>query len=71
MAKNVEGVGQAQAKTGEQATPLCRGKGFSETNSAMQSQTRSSHQGTGKHNRWEQLGSMSEHTANLHGHSPE
>ena len=38
-----EGVGAAQSKTGDQAVPLNRGMGLSETMGAMGSKTRSPH----------------------------
>jgi len=42
-----EGVGAAQSKTGDMATPLNRGMGYSETEAAMQSKVRSPHNASG------------------------
>ena len=47
MSKNCEGAGGAQAKTGEQCTPLDRGKGITETMGAMGSKTRSAYNAAG------------------------
>lgn len=47
MSKNTEGAGAAQAKTGDQALPLDRGMGISQTMDAMGSKTRSSHNSAG------------------------
>jgi hypothetical protein len=41
MSKNTEGAGGAQAKTGQQAVPLNRSEGISQTMDAMGSKTRS------------------------------
>jgi hypothetical protein len=49
---NCEGAGGAQAKTGEQRTPLDRGKGMSTTIEAMGSKTRSGHPATAMNNLW-------------------
>lgn len=42
-----EGVGAAQSKTGDMATPLNRGMGLSATMGAMGSKTRSPHNAAG------------------------
>lgn len=47
MSKNTEGAGGASAKTGDQALPLDRGMGISQTMGAMGSKTRSSHNSAG------------------------
>lgn len=47
MSKCTEGCGAAQAKTGDQATPLDRSKGISDTMGAMGSKTRSPHNSAG------------------------
>ena len=47
MSKNTEGAGAAQAKTGDQALPLDRGMGISQTMGAMGSKTRSPHNSAG------------------------
>lgn len=47
MSKNTEGAGAAQAKTGDQALPLDRGMGASQTMNAMGSKTRSPHNSAG------------------------
>jgi hypothetical protein len=47
MSKNTEGAGAAQAKTGDQATPLNRGLGIEHTMGAMGSKTRSAHNAAG------------------------
>jgi hypothetical protein len=49
---NCEGAGGAQAKTGEQRTPLDRGAGMSKTIDAMGSKTRSGHPATQMNNLW-------------------
>lgn len=52
---NCEGAGGAQAKTGEQRTPLDRGKGMAETCGAMESKTRSGHPATSMNNLWKDV----------------
>ena len=47
MSKNTAGAGAAQAKTGDQALPLDRGMGISQTMGAMGSKTRSPHNSAG------------------------
>jgi hypothetical protein len=47
MSKNTEGAGAAQAKSGDQALPLDRGMGISQTMGAMGSKTRSPHNSAG------------------------
>ena len=43
MKNNCGAAGAAQAKTGKQATPLCRSAGMSSTLGAISSKTRSRH----------------------------
>lgn len=70
MKRSNNSGGATQPKSGDAYTPLCRGKGFSETMSAMESKTRSGHPATSKHNQWESAGG-SETGGNVHGWSPE
>lgn len=48
-----EGAGAAQAKTGDQATPLSRSMGMSKTGSALGSKTRSGHPASSTNNLWQ------------------
>lgn len=61
--------GATKPKTGEQLTPLKRGKGYTETMNAMGSKTRSTAKGTDKHNRWEGAGDGQ--GGNVRGYQPE
>lgn len=54
--KNNSGGG-TQPKTGKQYTPLCRAKGYNETEAAMGSRTRTQHPHTSKHYQYEDAGS--------------
>lgn len=49
---NNDGPGAIKPKTGDNATVINRGAGFSQTMSAMASKTRSRHSATSMNNKW-------------------
>ncbi len=57
---NTNAMGAAAAKTGRQATPLDRHKGYDSTMDAMESKTRSQHPHMKKHYQYESVGRNNE-----------
>ncbi len=64
---HVDGYGAAKPKKGDNRKALSRSAGYQATMEACKSKTRSPHQGSDKHNRWEDKGDNSSND-NLKGY---
>jgi len=70
MAKNCEGAGAAQAKTGKNCQALDRHAGMNATAGALGSKTRSRYPASSTNNKWMSAPTGYGQNENIHGYSP-